>query len=293
MSKYSHQSVGGMNSVLDLVLIEVSDLTATEIKQTVTRDLNRLEKLLSRFDPEAETFAINQKAQKQWTSVSDELWDILQECERYSRLASGYFNIGLGMFKKNVEMMLNGLPGDEAACPTPQIEFDLSDRRIRFANHFTSLDFGAIGKGLLLKRIKASLEESGIENCFVSFGGSSILTKGRHPSGHAWPVSFRDGCGGQHVFYLNDHAASISGARQGKEQSCHIINPKTLTLETSSRLVFIQDECPVRAEVLSTALVAAEEHNFEQIVRQFKPQKVSVFNQPSTNELKRIYEYEN
>lgn len=293
VSKYSHQSIAGMNSVLDLVLIEVSDKTAAEISRVVRRDMNRLEKLLSRFDPKAETFAVNQKAQRQWTNVSAELWHILMECERFKKLTLGYFNIGLGRFKDKVATMANAISEGEEVRLKPQIELDHEGKRVRFVNYFTSLDFGAIGKGFLLTRVKATLIELGIENCFVSFGGSSILTKGRHPSGNAWPVSFRNDNGNQQVFHLNDHAVSISGVRQGKEQGYHIINPNTLKLETSSRLVFVQDECPVRSEALSTALVAAEVHDFIQIINRIKPQKVIVFSRQKTNELTRIYEYEN
>ncbi|WP_163712411.1 FAD:protein FMN transferase [Mangrovibacterium lignilyticum] len=282
-----------MNSVLDLVLIGVSEETATEMRRTVQREMSRLEKLLSRFNPEAETFAANQKAHNNWTGVSDALWDILQECERFNKLTLGYFNIGLGHFKKNAETIPTGISGGETVYSKPEIVLDYESRRVKFANRFTSLDFGAIGKGLLLKKVKTTLTDLEIENCFVSFGGSSILTLGKHPSGNAWPVSFRNDNGNSFVFHLNDHAVSISGARQGKEQIHHIINPIRLKLETSSRLVFVQDECPLRAEVLSTALVAAEENDFDQVINQFQPQKVSVFIQQKTNELKRIYEYEN
>jgi len=293
VSKFTHQSIAGMNSVLDLVLIEVSETTATEICRTVKQDVFRLEKLLSRFDREGETFAVNQTAQHRWTSVSDELWDILQECERFKELTLGYFNIGLGHFKGKAGATLNSLTKGELGSLKPQIEFDHESRSIRFANHFTSLDFGAIGKGFLLKRLNSTLHDFGIANCFVSFGGSSILTKGRHPSGNAWPVSFREGKENQQVFHLNDHAVSISGARQGREQCYHIVNPNTLKFEASRRLVVVQDECPVRAEVLSTALVAANESEFDQLTSQFRPQKINVFNQPTTNEETRIYEHEN
>ncbi|RKD90322.1 FAD:protein FMN transferase [Mangrovibacterium diazotrophicum] len=293
MSKFTHQSIAGMNSVLDLVLIEVSETIATEICRTVKQDVFRLEKLLSRFDREGETFAVNQTAQHRWTSVSDELWDILQECERFKEQTLGYFNIGLGHFKGKAGATLKSLTGEELGYMKPQIEYDHNGRSIRFANRFTSLDFGAIGKGFLLKKLKSTLADFGVANCFVSFGGSSILTKGKHPSGNAWPVSFRNGKGNQQVFHLNDHTVSISGARQGKQQCYHIVNPNTLKFEIRSRLAVVQDECPVRAEVLSTALVAANKSEFEEITSQFKPQKINVFNQPTANEGRRIYEHEN
>jgi len=290
VSKFTHQSIAGMNSVLDLVLIEVSEATATEICRTVKQDMFRLGRLLSRFDQEGETFAVNQTAQHRWTSVSDELWDILQECECFKKQTLGYFNIGLGHFKGKAGATLNSLTKDGVGFTKPQIEYDRESRSIRFANHFTSLDFGAIGKGFVLKKLKATLDDFGIANCFVSFGGSSILTKGKHPSGNAWPVSFRECKENKQIFHLNDHAVSISGARQGREQCYHIVNPNTLKSETSNRLVVVQDVCPVRAEVLSTALVAANEGEFDEITSQFKPQKINVFNQPTTNEETRIYE---
>ena len=289
--KYSHQSFAGMNSVLDMILIDIPDKTAADIGQGIRQDMRLLEQLLNRFDPRSETYAINNQAQNGWVKVSDELWRIVLDCEKFNELTLGYFDIALGYFKKNAGTNNHNRIRCMEEDSKPGIKYGMESKQLKFTNGSTSLDFGAIGKGLLLGKLQARLCEFGIENCFVSFGGSSILTRGKHPSGGAWPVSFRNESDHPFVFNLNDHAVSISGAIQGNNHEHHIINPHRLTFQVNRRLVFVQDECPIRAEVLSTALIAATKDDFSTLTTRMNPQKVYVFNQLKTDELTIEYEY--
>ncbi|MFV0376539.1 MAG: FAD:protein FMN transferase [Mangrovibacterium sp.] len=282
-AKFCHHSLAGMNSVLDLVLIGVEDELANEFARCCRDELVVIEKLLSRFDPESETFKLNRNTIGKWVPVSNELWSVIQQCEQYREQSMGYFNIALGYLKQSTEPTQKPSP--------PDIRMEPESQSVLFGNGFTSLDFGAVGKGLFLQKLDCLLTTFQVEDCFASFGGSSVLTRGKHPSGDYWPLSLREGEPGQLHFKLNNHAVSISSVEVGKGRAAHIFNPNKLEMVTEPRLAFVKTDCPVEAEVLSTALLASPPAVFEQLSQAFKPEQVAVFFQTKTNKLFLEYEY--
>lgn len=288
-----HNTISSMNSSLDMVFTGTDNETAQQASDLIEKDAYRLEKVLSRFDPEAETFNVNQSARGQWVVVSETLWKILMECERYCRLTAGYFNVVLGHFKRNGERGSALHEKNETDTEIPAISLNYERKAIRL-NHSASLDFGAVGKGLLLKEVQKWLNKFQIKSGLISFGGSSVLAKGEHPYGSSWPVSFRDGLNNPMAFHLNETCASFSSAIQTNYKGLqpHIVHPKKLQFVKNDRLVFVQDKCSVLAEVLSTTLVVANKNDFSDLISKLKPERVIVFKRTDHNELITMHNYE-
>ena len=282
-----------MNSSLDMVLTGTDNETADQISGLIERDAFRLEKVLSRFDQESETFQLNQLACGKWMGVSERLWEILQECEHYNSLTTGYFNVALGRFKQNRGRYPTVLGERETNTAIPAIALDCERKAVRL-DQGASLDFGAVGKGLLLREVQKWLNRFEVKSGLISFGGSSLLAKGGHPYGSSWPVSWRDGMGHPTVFHLNETCASFSGAVQTNPEGSrpHIVHPKKLQFIENNRLVFVQSKCPVVAEVLSTSLVVANKEDFSDLISQTKPERAQVFKRTDHGELITEYDYE-
>ncbi len=248
-----HRTFASMHSVMDMIFPELTDQAADALFKKIQSEAHVLENLLSDYDPCAETCILNEKARHQWVPVSDRLWDILTECRHYHGLTKGYFDIGSGWHKK----AFSGTTG-ASVTGVRLLETDEPQRRIRFAAPEIALDFGAIGKGLLLRETDKLLTQNGVENCFISFGGSSILTRGHHPHGNHWPVAFRSPSYMNPVFLMNDDFASFSqGTPDGMNATAHIVNPYTNQTEGNFRVSGVQADCPVIAEVFSTVLILA------------------------------------
>ena len=280
---YSHQTIPGMNSVLDILLIGVAEKESEAIGKQAEKELLVLESLLSRFNPSSETFALNKKAVNGWTNVSQELWNVLIECEKYRHLTLGYFNVGLGHLKADAVL--------SEGWHQPEIILGMDTRRFRFGNTSTSIDFGAIGKGLVLRKLKSILADFQVKNCFVSFGGSSLMAIGSHPAGRFWPVSLRENDENPIVFELTNQTVSISGAYQSQTEKFHVVHPYSGAIQCDNRLVYVQDDCPVRAEVLSTACIVAERQDYLSFIENLNPQKLIVFQRTQTNKLTIDYDY--
>jgi FAD:protein FMN transferase len=95
------------------------------------------------------------------------------------------------------------------------------------------VNFGGVGKGFALDRMRERLAEHGISRALLDFGGSSWLALGTPAREPAWRVLLRDGRGGfAGVVSLTDASLSfsesfgesseIAGRRYG-----HVIDPRT------------------------------------------------------------------
>lgn len=279
-SSLYHKAIYSMNSCLDIIIPGIEPLLAEKMCSEVEQEAFLLEKILSCHNPEAETFKVNKLAFHENVQVSDILWNTVSEAIRFHSLTHGYFDAGLKNLKHTGHPVE---PGNGIACVR------LAGQTVRFTSPHTSLDFGGIGKGILLKETGKILDRYNVQNCFISFGGSSILTRGSHPHGHSWPVSFRDEtCSAD--FHLNNHCASFSGAFN--KAAYHIINPQTNKPQEGTRVTFVQTQCPVEAEALSTTLVLTTLNEAEEITNHFKPEKAIIFEKNLQQELSLIYSYE-
>jgi thiamine biosynthesis lipoprotein ApbE len=161
---------------------------------------------------------------------------------------------------------------------------------VRFGSENTAIDLGGIGKGILLREADKVLTCYTVANCFISFGGSSILTRGSHPHGDGWPLALRNTSDNAYTFYLHNHAVSISESNPGGSEA-HIIHPASRKKVDNNRLTFVQSTCPVIAEVLSTALIIAPVEEAEEIVQSFGAVKAYIFDNSNPDQFKLLYRF--
>jgi thiamine biosynthesis lipoprotein ApbE len=285
--KVQHRTFASMHSAMDMIFPGMTDQAADALCKKIRFEAVILENLLSDYDPGAETYMLNEKAGHQWMPVSDRLWDILAECRRYHSLSGGYFDIGSGWHKKAMPVKT-----DKSVTGLRLLETDEGQRRIRFAAPGIALDFGGIGKGILLRETGNLLTKNGVENCFISFGGSSILTRGHHPHGNHWPVNFRSG-NMNPPFQMNDDFASFSeGTPEGMNATAHIVNPYTNRTEGNSRISGVLAHCPVIAEVVSTAIILASGEEAADLAATFRVKRAFVTGRDKTNQPVNEFYYE-
>jgi thiamine biosynthesis lipoprotein len=277
-----------MHSVMDIIFPGLTDQAADVLFNKIQSEAVILENLMSDYDPSAETFILNEKAHHQWMPVSDRLWDILTECRHYYDLTNGYFDIGSGWHKK----LPTGISGVEVTG-LRLLETDEDRRQIKFAAPEIALDFGGIGKGLLLRWADKLLTQNGVESCFISFGGSSILTRGHHPHGDHWPVAFRSRSDINPVFHMKNDFASFSQGTPGERNAtAHIVNPYTNRSEGYFRVSGVQADCPVIAEVVSTVLILVSPEEAKSLTDRFLLKRAFVTGRDNNNQPVKEFYYE-
>lgn len=267
-----------MNTLLDIVLWGIDREFAETVSDRIFAQIKQLQKVLDRFDPASETFRVNQSAYLEEMKVSPVLFEIIKRGVKEFHRTQGYFNIFAGSAYASLRETGKSSPSIlKVNFPEEMLTVDKSKKSVRFLHQNVSLDFGGIGKGLALDEVSSILDEMEIRNAFISFGGSSILTRGHHPHGNFWPFSFQEENMDQEIWPLNNDAVSVSSAEQGAEKNAHILNPKS-GRSSENYTTGVQSESATEAEVLSTTLVAAPPEEHQEIVSHFNIKKWAVFN---------------
>lgn len=257
-----------MNTQLNVVICGESEALCTSVFQTIDKLLSNYELILSRYNTSAELYRLNQTAHLKPIVVSEILWDAIDLGRTYFQRSNGYFDISLGSIYQTIKEHKTN-PVKPEYNLIQHLEIDQQNRTVFFSNQNISLDFGGLGKGIVLNEIAKLLDKNGIENALISFGGSSILTRGKHPHGDYWPLSLQ--ANSEKIWKLNNHAVSISGThlQSGNEEIKHIINPYIFKAIPLGKIAVVRSANPIDAEALSTTLLAAPESQYNKIASAF------------------------
>lgn len=238
-----------MGTRLDLLMVGSDPHFLEAVWEKTETEVRRLDKMLNRFDANSEVARINREAGHYPMTVSDELWNILQNCKHFSELTDGYFDITLQGFD--------------------QVLLTEQDKSVFFFSESLKIDLGGYGKGYALARIRDVLEQEQITKALVNFGNSSVLAVGTHPYGGYWPVGLDNPFTNERLadLKLSDSSLSISGNMPSHPR--HIVNPHTGTFVEDKKLVSVVAKDPVVAEVLTTAFMIADEAGIQAIASRF------------------------
>ena len=182
-----------MDTVIDL---KVYGDNAEEALESVEKEIEYLDSLLSTGDENSEIFALNQSGSAILSDVSAYLFE--RSCEIYD-LSGGAFN---PMIYPIVEAW--GFPSEnyhvlnqdeiDAILPLTDISkvtYDKDTHQIQFELDGMAIDFGGIAKGYTSDRIKAILEDYGITSALINLGGN-VYVRGLKPNGNQWKIAIQD-----------------------------------------------------------------------------------------------------
>lgn len=266
-----HQSVFAMNTQLDVVFWGHEKQVYDAAFRCIIDEVEQLENTISRYRESAELFKLNQTAYMQFVDVSKTLWNAIEMGIHFYKLTYGFFNIALGKIFHEIKSGNQSQPVYQGAI-YELISMNNKCHAISYLQPDVLIDFGGMGKGMALQKIATILDNFHITNAFISFGGSSVLTRGSHPHGTYWPFSLADQELGSQEWKLNNDSLSVSRTTRqvGRKNEVHIVDPKTQQPVTLKRTAVAQAYNPIHAEVLSTALLASPPDLHEALIRNFE-----------------------
>lgn len=212
--------------------------------QAAFEEARRLDGVLSNYKEDSELSRINRLAADGPIEISEEMAELLAQCQEYSRASEGAFDVTVGPLMK-----VWGFYKGEGELPSrftlwrtvgkigyQNLELDRERRRVEFRRSGMELDPGGIGKGYAVDRMAEELRRFGVERAMVSAGSSSMYGLGSPPGEpRGWHVSIRDPRKPKITateVYLRDESLSTSGSYEkffradGKLYS-HIMDPRT------------------------------------------------------------------
>jgi FAD:protein FMN transferase len=112
------------------------------------------------------------------------------------------------------------------------VRLDAARRSVQFARPGVEVNFGAIGKGFALDRMRDVLRANGTRRALLSAGHSSVLAIGGR--GRGWPVDLRPRLASRRVgrLWIQSGAVGTSGAGEqfvmiDGQRYGHVIDPRT------------------------------------------------------------------
>jgi thiamine biosynthesis lipoprotein len=256
-----------MGTVFEIVAYDHSPEHATDAIEKAFQEIVYLDDLLSDYKPDSALSTLNRTAHFHAQSVPPDLYEIVDQSVRFSRLSDGMFDVSIAPLVNLWKAALRGegMPSPEQqekvrSCVGYQkIELTPPDR-IGFRSPCLQLDLGAIGKGYAVDRAAEILRSSGIRDALVNAGGSTILAMGCPPDQAAWLVHLRDPSNkiDPHVM-LEDESVSTSeqtpSSLLGSASAGHIIDPETGMPLRTAFAVSAVSRTATESDALSTTLL--------------------------------------
>jgi len=238
------QSAEAMGSAYSIVVYGYDREQMETAVAAAFDEVRQLDSMLSNYKPDSEWSEVNREATHHPVRVSPELFQLLSDCQEYSRRSEGAFDISVGPLMK-VWGFYKGtghLPHRAEVMAAMQsvgyrhVHLDAAKQTVSFDRPGVELDPGGIGKGYAVDRMIDTLKQKGIAIALVSASGSSIYGLGAPPTEpRGWRIQIRDPKNERKSVaevFLNKESLSTSGnyekffRAEGRVYS-HIMDPRT------------------------------------------------------------------
>ena len=275
-----HKTKYSMGTVYEIAAYDQSPAHAERAIEEAFAEIARLDEVLSNYKPESELSQLNRNAHFHEVKVSLDLYRVIEESVKYSRLSEGKFDITVAPL---VDLWKAALRGEREPSEAEQQEARactgyekiqlIPPDTIEFHSPCMRIDVGSIGKGYAVDRAVEILRRNGINSALVDAGQSSIYGVGAPPGKPAWEVHLRDPSKRvDPTVMLRDNSVSTSeqtpASLLGNETAGHIIDPDNGKPLESKYALSIIAKTATASDALSTTLLLVGPEKGKEIVKQ-------------------------
>ena len=231
-----------MGSRFEITAVHSDRVRARDAVDRAYEEIDRIEAIISSWQPTSATSEINRNAGKRATVVPQELFHLVRRSIKLSELTGGAFDITFASMGRLWDFQATEprMPDPEAVRQALEhvdyrnITLDPDERSISLEDPASRIGFGAIGKGYAANRAVWVLKADGIENGVVNAGGD-LVAFGRREDGRQWDIGIAHPVYRDHIFArlpLSEQAVVTSGDYEsfvtidGKRYA-HILDPRT------------------------------------------------------------------
>jgi thiamine biosynthesis lipoprotein len=259
--RFAHEA---MATVFEVLVAGKAEAYARQASRAAFEEVDRLERLLSRFDPSSETSRIGRLRPGESLRIGIETAEVLGIAAAVQAETGGAFDVNyLAVGRPREDRPRTAPPPLDKLILVVQtgrgIEVVRTSAKGRAKAAALDLDLGAVGKGYALDAALAVLRDWEVGNVLLHAGTSTALAAGPGPekdgSGRGWPVgagSVGGTTAGPGRVHLRDRALSGSGTEVKGE---HIIDPRTGRPARGHRAAWSSHPSAAAADALSTAFM--------------------------------------
>lgn len=231
-----------MGTHFEIMVRHANDTLAWEAINAGIAEIRRVESVISSWDPNSETSAVNRAAGKQAVHVSSELFELVRRSLKIAELTGGAFDISFASMDKlyTFDRGEHPLPSAEqireaaSKIGYKNIILNTEASSIFLSKPGMKIGFGGIGQGYAANRAKKVLMDMGIEHGVVNVSGD-VVAWGKNEQNQPWTVGITNPFQTHTVLgklSMEQGAVITSGSYekfftyQGKRYA-HIIDPRT------------------------------------------------------------------
>ena len=259
-------------------------------------EIRRADEVMSNYRPDSDLMRLNEAGSSGFVPLPADLYALLQEAVKYSRLTGGAFDVTAGLLveawqqaaaqatlvSRRELLRLLPLAGDS------RLVFDDEKQAVRFDRPGVRVDLGGIAKGWAVDRAAAVLRRHGIERALISAGSSTLYAIGSPPSQPGWEIGIRhplaqddDVDENRHeekilaTVSLKDEALSTSAGYekpieiQGKTYS-HLLDPRSGIPAEGMLSATVISPTAVESDALSTGVFILGREQAAALLRRLK-----------------------
>ena len=249
-------------------------------------EMQRVDRLLSNYDPNSELSAMNKAAGLAPVRVSEELFAFVQRCQDYVTATGGAFDPTVGPLVRAWGFFTPtpsrpsaaAIAAARAMSGFSKVRLNPAARTVQFTESGVEIDPGGIGKGLAVDLAADVLKKYGIRAGMVSAGGSTIYALGHPPDRPAWRVAIRDPANPETplaIVALNNNSVSTSGVsekfvQEGSRRFGHVFDPRTGEPVEGMCQASVIAPTAIGSDALTKAAFIRSR---DEVRRQFEPEK--------------------
>jgi thiamine biosynthesis lipoprotein len=275
-----HKTKYIMGTVFEIAAYDEYPEHASQAIDEAFAEIVRLDGVMSNYKPESDLSRLNRNAHFHAEMVPADLYRVMEESVKYSKISGGKFDITVGPL---VDLWKAALRGDRVPTPVEEeklracvgyekIELIPPDR-VKFHSPCMRVDLGSIGKGYAVDRAAEILRANGITSALVDAGQSTIYAMGAPPGKSAWQVHLRDPSNRvDPQVRLSENSVSTSEQTPpsllGNPAAGHIIDPENGQPLKTKYALSVVAKTGTASDALSTTLLLAGPENGAPMVKE-------------------------
>ena len=275
-------SIPAMGASADIAVVHRDSRYAHAAMRAALSEIQRIERLMTRFDGRSDIGRANALAGRQRVSVSPETAQVVAYGLGWAQATGGVFDPAIARIVELWDVQHRTAPpprADVARLAHRQlfrhVDVDETHASIAFSEENVALDLGGLAAGYAVDRAAGILRDWGIRDGFINVSGD-IYALGVSEDGDPWHVGVRSPTDADAIIAtveLSDAAIATSGdyeqffLHKGRRYH-HIMDANTAAPRlTSSHTITIQADNCMTCDVASTALFGMDAARAQQVLK--------------------------
>jgi len=214
--------------------------------------INRIENLLSRYNPDSDISRVNDLAWHGPVPIDPLTIDVLKKAVEFYELTDGAFDV------------------TKQAGGSSLIEIDVVENTVLLKKEDLKIDLGAIAKGFAVDEAVMVLKGLRIKNALINAGGD-MYCLGKGLKGKGWRIGIQDPHDKKKLLdtmWVKNKAVATSG---DYEQGPHIVDPgiNAHVVDAPESITIIAPDCTT-ADALATAVSVLGEERGKELVEELE-----------------------